>query len=66
MSTAERLIEEGKQKGIQEGLLLGKQEGSMNSKIEIARKMLIKGEDINKISAFTGLEVKEIKGLKQN
>ena len=41
----------------------GKREGSRNREVEIARNMLRSGEDISKVTKYTGLSRKEINKL---
>ncbi len=51
---------EGKMKGEQEGI----EKGEKLAKIEIAKKSLLKGLDVDVIADLTGLSIKEIKDLK--
>lgn len=59
MTIADRLIEQGIQKGIQ----LGKQEGIQLEKMHIASNMLAKGQSISFISEVTGLSEAEVKRI---
>ena len=56
-------IKEGKLKGIKEGIKKGKLEGIKNEKYSIAKSMKKDGADINLISKYTGLNIKEIEKL---
>ena len=52
-------LAEGEKKGIEKGLA----EGEHKKAIETAKKMLLKGSDIEFISECTGLTIEEIKKL---
>ena len=56
-------FEEGMEKGIEKGIKKGKLEGIKNEKYSIAKTMKKDGADINLISKYTGLTIKEIKKL---
>ena len=56
--------EEGKKEGRKEGIEEGKLEGQKQNSIEIAKRMLIDGENIEKIVKYTGLTREEIENLK--
>jgi predicted transposase/invertase (TIGR01784 family) len=51
-TTAERLINQGLEQGMEQGIL--------NGKLEAAKKMLLKGYDVEDISDITGLSVERI------
>lgn len=53
----------GRKEGIEEGRKEGKKEGIREGKKEVAKRMLLKGMDIELIAQITGLDVKTIKGL---
>lgn len=55
--------EKGLKEGLEEGLKEGIKEGTEQTKIEIAKKMLKKGKDIEEISEITGLSKEEIEQL---
>ena len=57
-------IEEGKKKGIEEGKKKGIEEGKSLIKVELAKKMIKSGFDIQTIQDLTGLTIKEITELK--
>ena len=61
-------IQEGMQQGIQEGMQAGIQQGTQQGiqqgQINIARRMLAKGLDIEDIAELAGLSVEEIEKLK--
>ncbi len=61
-STAEKLIQKGKEEGKREG----KEEGWIEGKIEDAKNMLKEGIEINTICKVTGLSKKKVKKLKKN
>ena len=60
MTIAERLEQKGKEAGIQ----IGRQEGKLFEKRQIAMNMLLKKLDQKIIAESTGLSVEEIKNLK--
>ena len=62
MSLAEKLIEQGVQKGKLEGI----REGEQKKEIEIAVRMLAEGSDPVFIEKVTGLSLKQIRTLKTN
>ena len=55
--------EEGHKVGKEEGLTEGRAEGAKQKSVDIARRMLEKGIDIETISELTGLTEKEISEL---
>jgi predicted transposase/invertase (TIGR01784 family) len=59
-------IEKGLHEGVNIGIEKGLQEGRKDEKIEIARKMLKKGLDIDNIIDITGLTRDEIENIKSN
>jgi len=68
IKTAERKGEKkGEKKGEAKGLAKGKAEGlaegELKGKIDIAKKMRLKGKDIEEIADMTGLTIEEIKAL---
>ena len=65
MSTAEKLIQKGIQKGRQEGIQEGKQEGIQKGKIETAQKMIKQGFQDSTIESITGLTQNEIQKLRR-
>jgi len=62
LRTAEK---KGLQKGLEKGREEGLKEGEKNAKIEIAKKSLKKGIDIETISELTNLSIEEIKKIKE-
>ena len=58
--------ERGKKIGEEIGEKRGKEIGKMEQKIEIAKKMLELGDEIEKISVVTGLSKEEIEKLQDN
>lgn len=54
----------GYEEGIEEGRAAGIEEGSLQKAIEIAKKMLSKGNNIEDIIDLTGLSIEEIEKLK--
>jgi predicted transposase/invertase (TIGR01784 family) len=58
--------EEGKQEGREEGRAEGKKEGTLETRHEIARKLLVKGFSVKEIASLTGLSVSEITVLSKN
>lgn len=61
VSVAERLRQEGREKGRQEGLELGR----LKKAQQIAKDMIIEGKPIDKILKYTGLDVKDIAKIKE-
>ena len=61
-------IKEGKAEGIKEGkaegLRKGKEEGEASAKANIARMMLGAGETVEKVMAYTGMDMEAVKALK--
>ncbi len=57
-------LKKGLEKGLEKGLKKGKIEGEKKKAIEIARKSLAKGIDIDTILAITGLSMEEIDSMK--
>ena len=53
-------IKKGKQEGRQEGRQVGRQEGEIKGKLEVARKMLMKGMSIAEVADITGLTREQI------
>jgi predicted transposase/invertase (TIGR01784 family) len=49
-------------KGLQQGLQQGRDEGELKAKLEIAKKLLGTGMDIETVATMTGLSPNEIKG----
>ena len=58
-----KLINSVKDEGYEEGLQKGYENGSKEKTIEIAKKMLEAGEEIDKIILYTGFTQKEIENL---
>jgi predicted transposase/invertase (TIGR01784 family) len=56
-------FDEGKAEGRAEGKVEGKAEGKAEGTVEIARRMKLEGEPIDKIARFTGLSNTEIENL---
>ena len=56
-------LENAEEKGKEIGKEIGKKEGEKNKAIEVARKSLEAGLDINTISSITGLDISEIEKL---
>ena len=56
-------LEKGLQKGLQKGIETGKQKGQREKSIDVARRMLALGQDIELIHKVTGLTKKEIRDL---
>ena len=57
-------LEKGLQKGLQKGIETGKQKGQREKSIDVARRMLAFGQDIELIHKVTGLPVAEIEALR--
>ena len=61
MSVAERLRQEGLKEGLEQGI----EKGAKKEKIRLAKKVIIKGYDLNEIIDLTGLTEKEIQKVKE-
>lgn len=59
------LINQAIAQGKAEGITQGKAQGLKEGRIEIAKKMLMEGIDIETISTVTELSIKEIEALKK-
>ena len=57
-------IDTAEQKGKEEGIAIGKEEGMNQKALEIARNMLADGVDINLIMKYSGLTQEQIEKLK--
>ena len=57
--------EKGLQEGLQQGLQQGLEQGRANRTIEIVRKMLSDGLDVELVAKYTGLSSDEISALKE-
>ena len=64
MSTAEKLIQQGKLEGIQEGMEKGMKKGIQKSKREVAQRMIGEGFKDDIIAKITGLSQEDIKKLR--
>ena len=60
----ERLKKEAIEKGMKEGIEKGMKEGIEKSKIEIAKKLLLKNTPLKEIIELTSLSEKQINSLK--
>ncbi len=56
-------LQEGLEKGLQKGIETGKKKGQHEKSIDIAKRMLALGQDIEVISKVTGLSKKKIRDL---
>ncbi len=56
-------LQKGLEKGLQKGIEAGKQKGQHEKSIDVARRMLALGQDIELIHKVTGLTKKEIRDL---
>ncbi|CCM10317.1 protein of unknown function [Cardinium endosymbiont cEper1 of Encarsia pergandiella] len=63
MSVAERLIQEGKQKGREEGIRIGEEKGEKKKALSIAKAMLKDGFQLDKVMLFTGLSKYDIQDI---
>jgi predicted transposase/invertase (TIGR01784 family) len=59
----EQGLQEGLQQGLQEGLQEGLEAGERKKAVEMARKMLLAKEPLEKITEYSGLSIEEIKAL---
>ena len=57
---------DGYKKGLDEGIILGIEQGIEKNKIEIVKNMLDKNLDINLITEITGLSIEEITKIKNS
>ena len=58
-------VEEIKKDGRNEGKIEGRNEGKIEEKIEVAKKLIKKGTDVDTIAEITELPKEEIEKLKQ-
>lgn len=63
MTIAEQLEQIGLKKGLKQGFKQGRTEGAKQAKLEVARKMLAGGLDLNMVRKMTGLPTKALKQL---
>ena len=56
-------LQKGLEKGLQMGIETGKQQGQHEKSIDVAKRMLAFGQDIEVISKVTGLSKKKIRDL---
>jgi predicted transposase/invertase (TIGR01784 family) len=59
-------MEQGFEQGMEKGIEKGIEKGFEQSKIEIAKKLLLAKVDLETISISTGLSVNEIKNIKED
>ncbi|AXI23962.1 hypothetical protein CE557_123 [Cardinium endosymbiont of Sogatella furcifera] len=59
MSVAEKLRQEGQEKGKLMGIQIGQEKG----KLDIAKALLSEGESIKRVMRLTGLSSTQLKGL---
>jgi predicted transposase/invertase (TIGR01784 family) len=59
----QKLMEAGKEEGIQAGIALGKEEGEHKKAFEIARNLLALNLPVDQIAQATGLSISEIESL---
>ncbi|EMJ2325042.1 Rpn family recombination-promoting nuclease/putative transposase, partial [Salmonella enterica] len=68
MTVAQRLREEGLEKGIiigeQRGIEKGRQEGKLEGRLEVARQMLANGMDRNVVMQIAGLSEDDMKNIR--
>ncbi|KMY59734.1 Rpn family recombination-promoting nuclease/putative transposase [Geobacillus sp. FSL K6-0789] len=65
VSYEQRGMEKGIQQGVKQGMKQGRQKGIEEGKIDIAKKMLAKGYDVDTIHELTGLPAEKIEQLKK-
>ncbi|XP_029674113.1 uncharacterized protein LOC115242165 [Formica exsecta] len=58
-------LDDAKQEGRQEGILIGQEKGKIEGKIEVAKNSLKAGVSIDVIAEITGLSVNDIKQLQE-
>ena len=56
----------GMEKGLEKGMKQGREKGKKENSIEIAIQMLKDDLDVELVSKYTGLTIKELKNLKNN
>ena len=62
----EQGLQQGREQGLQQGIEQGLKQGEKEEKLEIAKKMLIKGLDIKLIIDITELSIDEIEEIKNS
>lgn len=61
----EKGIEKGIEQGIKQGMKQGRQQGIEEGKLEVVKRMLAKGYDVDTIHELTGLPAEKIEQLKK-
>ena len=56
-------LHHAEEKGIEQGIEIGREEGMVSRNMEIAKDMLKGGEPLEKISKYTCLSIEEIKKI---
>ncbi len=57
-------IEQGLKQGIKQGMKQGRQEGIEEGKLDVVKRMLAKGYDVDTIHELTGLPMEKIERMK--
>ena len=65
-NTLQKYEQKGREEGREEGLVEGLAEGQVKAKIEMAKKMLIRGKSIDEIAELTELSKSAIELLKHS
>ena len=60
MTIAQQLEQKGLEKGLEKGILLGEQKGRLESKLEIAGRLLLSGMPRVSVKELTGLSDDEL------
>ena len=65
VSYEQRGMEKGIQQGIEQGMKQGRQQGIEEGKLDVVKRMLAKGYDVDTIHELTGLPVETIEKVRQ-
>ncbi|EPR27713.1 hypothetical protein I656_02648 [Geobacillus sp. WSUCF1] len=57
-------IEQGLKQGLKQGMKQGRQEGIEEGKLDVVKRMLAKGYDVDTIHELTGLPIEKIERMK--
>lgn len=64
VSYEQRGMEKGIQQGVKQGMKQGRQKGIEEGKLDVVKRMLAKGYDVDTIHELTGLPVEKIERVK--
>lgn len=65
ISYEQRGMEKGIEQGVKQGIKQGRQQGIEEGKLEVVKRMLAKGYDVDTIHELTGLPIEKIEKMKE-